>query len=573
MKEIVETSTILAIKIDKKSSKLFFFDIVDEKYHLLATSEADTTAAPPFNDIREGISKAIDRIQQITGRQLLDPESNFIVPSQPDGSGVDHLIITFGFFSEIKVVSMGLLESVSLDSLNKLIALTQLDHIDQIGMNDPRKLEEIIALFTNKLPEMVIISGGMEIGSSSSVFKQLEMLLFCIKLIAKEKRPFIIFSGNQELEEKLKEVINDVTNFSITPNLRLSIDQENLAPALLKLNRISSELIRHKVPGFGQLASFCQSVPMPFSQSMSFMAKFLSLVTADHSPKVLIIDFGKESISFTSGVGGNSTFHFSDYSLHQNFDKFIQQTNIHELSMTCYQPLEDEELKLYLWDKTLFPAAVPTTETHLAIEKALVSAIVRSQIQDISQNTSGFPQTFDQIIFSGDIFNNYFSFAESLLSMIDGVLPLGITTFYLDSHGVLPVLGAIAAVNRYLPVQILESSAIALLAKVITITSPAKIGSLIAVVHLEYEDGAKDEVLIEQGMIYRLPVQTGQLVTISIEPKSKIDKSSSALARSISVQSGLCGIIIDARGRPIALPKEDAKRKELFKKWLTQLMI
>jgi hypothetical protein len=207
MKEIVETSTVLAIKIDLKTTKIFFFDIVDEKYHLIATSEADSTALPPYNDIREGISKAIDRIQQITGKHLVDEESNFILPGQSDGSGVDHLVLTFGFFSQIKVISMGLLESVSLESLTKLLANTQLDHIDQIGMNDPRKLEEIIGIFTNKMPEMVIISGGIDDGASNSVFKQLEMLLFCIKLVPKEKRPYIIFAGNEDLEPKIHETI------------------------------------------------------------------------------------------------------------------------------------------------------------------------------------------------------------------------------------------------------------------------------------------------------------------------------------------------------------------------------
>ena len=120
MKEIVETSTVLAIKIDNKNTKIFFFDIVDEKYHLIATSEADSTSLPPYNDIREGISKAIDRIQQITGKRFLGEDSNFIVPGQPDGSGVDHLVLTFGYFSQIKVISMGLLESVSLGKSHKI---------------------------------------------------------------------------------------------------------------------------------------------------------------------------------------------------------------------------------------------------------------------------------------------------------------------------------------------------------------------------------------------------------------------------------------------------------------------
>ncbi len=70
MSENVEFATILALKIDKFRTKLFLFDIVGEKYRLIATTEAETTAFHPFNDIREGVMQAIDRIQNVTGRIL-----------------------------------------------------------------------------------------------------------------------------------------------------------------------------------------------------------------------------------------------------------------------------------------------------------------------------------------------------------------------------------------------------------------------------------------------------------------------------------------------------------------------
>ena len=97
MSELVDTATVLSIKIDSFTCKLFLFDVVDENYHLIATSEVQSTAFEPFNDVREGIVRAIDRIQTISGKTLMDSASNIIIPSQPDGSGIDHLAITYGF--------------------------------------------------------------------------------------------------------------------------------------------------------------------------------------------------------------------------------------------------------------------------------------------------------------------------------------------------------------------------------------------------------------------------------------------------------------------------------------------
>jgi len=110
------------------------------------------------------------------------------------------------------------------------------------------------------------------------------------------------------------------------------------------------------------------------------------------------------------------------------------------------------------------------------------------------------------------------------------------------------------------------------LAKVITIVSSAKIGTIIALIQIEDSDGIKNELTIEQGMIYRLPVQTGQIVKIKIEQKNRVEIDSTILSRPLSIQSGICGIIIDARGRPIMMPKEEVKRKDLVKKWLNNLM-
>ena len=42
---------------------------------------------------------------------------------------------------------------------------------------------------------------------------------------------------------------------------------------------------------------------------------------------------------------------------------------------------------------------------------------------------------------------------------------------------------------------------------------------------------------------------------------------------SFKVVGGYCGVIIDARGRPLALPKEPARRQELYNKWSISLGI
>jgi len=36
----------------------------------------------------------------------------------------------------------------------------------------------------------------------------------------------------------------------------------------------------------------------------------------------------------------------------------------------------------------------------------------------------------------------------------------------------------------------------------------------------------------------------------------------------VQVVGGVMGVVIDARGRPLNLPEDSVRRRELFKKWL-----
>lgn len=107
MSESIEFSSVLGIKIDFYTTKLYLFDVVDGKFHLLATSEAETTFKPPYNDLREGFFKAIDHLQQITGRMLIDEQMCLIVPAQSDGSGIDQVAFTYGFLNQISIITAG----------------------------------------------------------------------------------------------------------------------------------------------------------------------------------------------------------------------------------------------------------------------------------------------------------------------------------------------------------------------------------------------------------------------------------------------------------------------------------
>ena len=87
-------------------------------------------------------------------------------------------------------------------------------------------------------------------------------------------------------------------------------------------------------------------------------------------------------------------------------------------------------------------------------------------------------------------------------------------------------------------------------------------------VKLDY-GGNQTQLEIRQGTITSLPVRPGQTMNVHISPlrRLSIDPTHRDRSRSFKIVGGVCGAVIDARSRPLGLPKDAARRRDLLKKW------
>jgi hypothetical protein len=151
--------------------------------------------------------------------------------------------------------------------------------------------------------------------------------------------------------------------------------------------------------------------------------------------------------------------------------------------------------------------------------------------------------------------------------VLDGLQPIGVSTVILDQHNITAGLGSIAGLNPIIPVQILESSAYQTLATIVCPYSEENYGVTIMRTILEYEDGNYTRVNIKHGNLTQLPLALGQTANIHFEPVRRVLIDPVVLSLGFKVVGGVCGVIIDARGRPLQLPRDAITRSELLKKW------
>jgi hypothetical protein len=82
------------------------------------------------------------------------------------------------------------------------------------------------------------------------------------------------------------------------------------------------------------------------------------------------------------------------------------------------------------------------------------------------------------------------------------------------------------------------------------------------------------DIEVKYGNIEIIPLPVGQAASLHLQPMHRFDVGMGGPGRGgkiNNVMGSVFGVVVDARGRPLPLPAEVARRRELYKKWLAAL--
>jgi len=566
---VIEAESVLAIDIGSVFTRALLFDVVEERYRMIAATQVSSTIGAPFFDISESIFQALTRLEEITGRRLME-EAHLLLPTQEDGSGVDRFVLTFSAGQPLRVVAMGLLEDVSLASARKVLESTYCQIVEQISLNDRRKPEAQIDAILRARPDLVLIAGGTDQGATRSMAKLVDLLALALQLMPAENRPEVLYAGNSAITKQVSDRLEPYVRPHTVPNLRPDIDLENLIPAQEALSEIVYQRRSHQIGGLQSYSMISAITPQPSLRAFGRMIQFLEKIT--NAPQgVLGIDLGSATTGIAMARGGTLTMQALPIGTGFGLATALEQNPLESITRWLPMHASDETVRDYLWHRTLYPTAVPTSLEYQAIEQAMLRQILAQVATRVAPDEGMYG--FEPILVSGYALTQATSPAQSLLALLDGLQPIGVTTFILDPYGLLTALGAIAPLNPTLVVQVLESNALVNLGTVIAPLSPARYGTPILKVRYELESGETSSVEVRQGMLVPLPIPNGQRARLHLQPLRplRLSPTGKDTARSFKVTGGLLGAVIDARGRPITLPTDSARRRDLIKRWMATL--
>ena len=157
--------------------------------------------------------------------------------------------------------------------------------------------------------------------------------------------------------------------------------------------------------------------------------------------------------------------------------------------------------------------------------------------------------------------------------LLDGIQPEGITTVALDQNNLMPPLGAALSVNPIITLQSIDAGAFLNLGSVISPVGNARSGTPVMSMRIEYENGSEAKTVVKYGRIEVVPLSQGQKATLHLQPYHRFDIGMGGAGRGgkVKLVGGLLGIVVDARGRPLKLHSDPARRREQSIRWMKMI--
>jgi uncharacterized protein (TIGR01319 family) len=571
--------SVISADFGSVNTRVILVDVVDGQYRLLAQTQTPTTIGTPINDVTVCLGRAVEDIQNKTGRVLVD-ESGLIFPEQTDGSGVDELIATTSAARPLRAVLIGLMPDMSMETAHKALSGTYVHVVATLSSNDNKNEEEQLNTILRAQPDLIFIAGGTDGGDEQVMQQLIRLVQMSLHLFPQNNLPIVLYAGNQALARfayenlYIPELDNDVF---IAPNIRPDLDTEAVSITRLELSIAYNNFVERQPGGFRDISMVSKAGVIPTSQSVGTMLRWLSELGLD-GPGILHVDVGSTSSSLVVAID-------KEVSSTVRSDMGIGHSIVSALSMLDTKRVLEwlpfsytlAQLENYAQNKALKPDTIPQTTQDMIIEYAIAREIIRHLVLQEQKTWKGMVTAsgtallpaFQPIIVAGATLTGTAHPGISVMLVVDALGLEGISEIYGDAFALLPALGAVALLEPTVTVQVFENQSLSNYGPVFCASGrPSQRGNRPAMrIKIQLETGRVIEHNLMGGEIWCAPISPGQSAQVDIRLGRGLRINGKSHIRQ-KVRAGLAGISFDARGRPLpVLPLP--QRPEMYNKWWT----
>jgi len=589
--------SILATDCGSTTTKAILIEYIDGEYRLSYRGEAPTTVEAPFEDVTRGVLNATMEIEELSGRKLL--EGNNIITPQKDNVGADIYISTSSAGGGLQMMVAGVVKSMTGESAERAALGAGSIVMDVLASNDGRKPHEKITRIRQLRPDMILLSGGIDGGTTKHVVELAEILAAANpqpRLGQNYKLP-VIYAGNKKATPDIKQTLGQLTDLDVTENIRPVLEQENLKPSRDKIHDLFMEHVMQQAPGYKKLMSWTDAPIMPTPGAVGAL---IEMVAQKENISVVGVDIGGATTDifsvfqkqFNRTVSANLGMSYSICNV-------LAETTLPNVLRWVPFDIDQKELINRIGNKMIRPTTVPQSLEELVIEQAIAREALRLsfiQHKSFAVNLKGvqkertisdaFEQSdsgqslvnmmeLDLIIGSGGVLSHAPRREQSAKMLIDSFLPEGITAVAVDSIFMMPQLGVMANIEkenlseqaRIAALEVFEKDCLIRLGTCIAPVGNLEGNTNILSISLEFENSDKKEINLNHGELIRIEAGYEE-IKATLTPVKGVDVGAGAGEPiNTTIFGGQVGIILDGRGRPLHIDSESSKRISDLKNW------
>jgi len=569
------SGSILAVDFGNIQTRAILIDLVDGIYRLVARGETRTTVGFPANDARVGLQRAVEQITAVTGRKLLLDDGRILSPEQQDRSGVDHFITTASIGRTLRTIVVGLVPDVSLASAHRALAGTYVEIVGTLSLEDSRSEEDQVNAIVSSRPDLIFITGGMEGGAEKPVLDLAHVVRTALRLVRGGRKPIVLYAGNSALVSNIRDLFDGLATIFIAPNIRPSLDEEELESAQLQLALAFNErLTNHS--GVGQLGRMSRLSVLPTAQSYSIITEYLGQMSGKG---VLAVDIGSAVGVMSAYVDGHvSTTIRTDIGLGHSADLLLGAAGEALIKQWLPFATTPNQIRHYVLNKTLVPGSIPETLKGLYLEYALLRGGIGELLKasrpmwkrQVHFNESELMPPLELVIGAGAGLTRSGTPGLSALLLLDAIQPTGVTRLQTDPYGVIAALGALALITPEAVVQVLDSSGLERLGTAFSVSGEPSANRPAMRVRIKTSDGQVIKHHVQGGHIWVYPLGVGKTASVEVSAGRGLQIGGRGKVK-LTAEGGSVGLIFDARGRALPLAADVRIRAGQIPMWISEI--
>jgi uncharacterized protein (TIGR01319 family) len=586
---------ILVTDVGSTTTKARLFEKKNGEWRYIVSGESPTTVEAPFENVCMGVINAVKEIEELLAMKILSPE-NTIITNRTGKDGVDFYCTTSSAGGGLQMMVAGVMVSLTAESANRAALGAGSIVMDIVAVDDGRPDHLKINRIRNLRPDMVLLAGGTDGGTTELVMQIAELINAANpkpRLGQSYKLP-LIYAGNKMLRTNIQSLMKENFELLIVDNLRPTLEMENTEPARRAVHELFMEHVMSHAPGYNKLMTWTDLDIMPTPAGEGFGMQLIAKV---ENANVMGVGLGGATTNVYSIVEGRFVRSVSaNLGMSYSICNVLKETGIDNILKWIPFEIDKSVLENILRNKMIRPTTIPQTLNMLIIEHAvarealrlgmkhhktiavrlkgakpaerMIGEIMESQIQETYINM----MDIDIITGTGGLLSHAPKRAQTLQILMDAWQPEGVTKFFQDSVFMMPHLGVLSTAYPDISWNIFDKDCLLRLGTVIAPVGLGKEGEPTLTTILEMPNGEKIEKEAKFGEILSIPLAERTKAKAILTPARGFDIGA-GLGKPLEtiVDGGVVGIVIDSRGRPLNISENDAERKTLMKKWYSAL--